>query len=106
MAILLFLFVRWRLRAKIDARSLQQMKWRLIGPFRGGRVEAVAGIAADPKTYYFGAVAGGVWKTTDAGNTWKPVFDHESTQSIGAIGIAPSDPNIIYVGQWGALPSK
>ena len=97
--ILLFsLFCNGAFAQKIDTSSLQQMKWRLVGPFRGGRVEAVAGIAGDPKTYYFGAVAGGVWKTTDAGSTWKPIFDHESTQSIGAIGIAPSDPNIIYVG--------
>jgi photosystem II stability/assembly factor-like uncharacterized protein len=99
MPILLFAFVcNGTFAQKIDSSSLQQMKWRLVGPFRGGRVEAVAGTAADPKTYYFGAVAGGVWKTTDAGSTWKPMFDHESTQSIGAIGIAPSDPNIIYVG--------
>ncbi|MGH9534696.1 MAG: VPS10 domain-containing protein [Terriglobales bacterium] len=74
------------------------MKWRLIGPFRGGRVEAVTGVPGQADTYYFGAVAGGVWKTTDAGATWRPLFDHEPTQAIGAIAVAPSDPNVIYVG--------
>lgn len=74
------------------------MKWRLIGPFSGGRTEAVTGVPGEPDTFYFGAVAGGVWKTTDAGNTWIPVFDHEPTQAIGAIAVAPSDPNVVYVG--------
>jgi photosystem II stability/assembly factor-like uncharacterized protein len=78
--------------------SLQGMEWRLVGPFRGGRVEAVAGIPGNPYVYYFGAVAGGLWKTVDGGVNWTPIFDKESNPSIGAIAIAPSDPNVIYVG--------
>jgi photosystem II stability/assembly factor-like uncharacterized protein len=78
--------------------SLQGMEWRLVGPFRGGRVEAVAGIPGNPYVYYFGAVAGGLWKTVDGGVDWMPIFDKESNPSIGAIAIAPSDPNVIYVG--------
>jgi photosystem II stability/assembly factor-like uncharacterized protein len=78
--------------------SLAGMKWRLIGPFRGGRAEAVAGVAGNPNVFYFGAVAGGVWKTTDAGLTWLPLFEHESVASIGAIAVDPRDPNVIYVG--------
>ena len=82
----------------VDKAQFNGLKWRLVGPFRGGRVEAVAGLPDDPNVYYFGAVAGGLWKTTDGGTTWKPIFDHESNLSIGAIGIAPSDHNVIYVG--------
>ncbi len=82
----------------ISKDSLAGMKWRLVGPFRGGRVEAVAGIPRNPYVYYFGAAAGGVWKTTNGGLAWAPIFDHESNPSIGAIAIAPSDPNVIYVG--------
>jgi photosystem II stability/assembly factor-like uncharacterized protein len=78
--------------------SLEGMQWRLVGPFRGGRVEAVAGIPGNPYVYYFGAVAGGLWKTVDGGVNWTPIFDKESNPSIGAIAIAPSDPNVIYVG--------
>lgn len=78
--------------------SLNGMKWRLIGPFRGGRAEAVAGVAGNPNVFYFGAVAGGVWKTTDAGLSWMPLFDHEPVSSIGAIAVDPNDPNVIYVG--------
>jgi photosystem II stability/assembly factor-like uncharacterized protein len=78
--------------------SLHGMEWRLVGPFRGGRVEAVAGIPGNPNVYYFGAVAGGLWKTVDGGVNWTPIFDKESNPSIGAIAIAPSDPNVIYVG--------
>jgi len=74
------------------------LKWRLIGPFRGGRAVAAAGVAGDPNTFYFGAVDGGVWKTTNAGVTWTPIFDHQPVASIGAIAVAPSDPKIIYVG--------
>ncbi len=78
--------------------SLKGMKWRLVGPFRGGRVLAVTGVASQPNVYYFGAVAGGVWKTTNGGLSWTPVFDKESIASIGGIAVAPSDPNVIYVG--------
>ncbi len=74
------------------------LKWRLIGPFRGGRAVAVAGVPGDSTTFYFGAVNGGVWKTTDAGTVWTPVFDKQPIGSIGAIAVAPSDPKIIYAG--------
>jgi photosystem II stability/assembly factor-like uncharacterized protein len=82
----------------LNEDSLKGMKWRLVGPFRGGRALAVAGIRGDSNTYYFGSAAGGVWKTTDGGNQWLPIFDHEPISSIGAIAVAPSDPNVIYVG--------
>jgi len=81
-----------------DQKLFGGMHWRNIGPFRGGRVLAVTGIAGDPNTYFFGAVAGGVWKSVDGGVTWKPLFDHQSTSSIGAIAVADSDHNVIYVG--------
>ena len=74
------------------------LKWRLIGPFRGGRVVAVAGVPGDSTTFYFGAVDGGVWKTTDAGIVWTPIFDEQLVASIGALALAPSDPRTIYVG--------
>ncbi len=77
---------------------LSELTWRNIGPFRGGRTKAAAGIPAQPNVFYIGAVNGGVWKTTDAGRTWTPIFDDQPTGSIGAIAVAPSDPNIIYVG--------
>src|SRR5205085_5758719 len=74
------------------------MKWRVVGPFRGGRVLAVAGIPGDPSTYYFGGVGGGVFKSTNGGISWTPTFDHEAVASIGAIAVADSDHNIIYAG--------
>lgn len=74
------------------------MRWRQVGPFRGGRVSAVAGLANDPAVYYFGSAGGGVWKTTDGGWVWKPIFDAAHVASIGAIAVAPSDPAVVYVG--------
>ena len=82
----------------LDENTLKGMKYRLIGPFRGGRVLAVAGVPGDPKTYYFGAVTGGVWKTTNGGVSWVPIFDKQPISSIGAIAVAEADPNIIYAG--------
>ncbi|MGA9965654.1 MAG: glycoside hydrolase [Terriglobales bacterium] len=75
----------------------QEMLWRMIGPFRGGRTRAVAGVPNQPNLFYIGAVNGGVWKSDDYGRTWTPIFDQEPSQSIGAIAVAPSDHNIIYV---------
>jgi photosystem II stability/assembly factor-like uncharacterized protein len=75
-----------------------EMRWRLIGPFRGGRTVGLAGIPTQPNVFYIGVNDGGVWKTTDYGQTWQPIFDGQPTGSIGTIAIAPSDPNIIYVG--------
>jgi photosystem II stability/assembly factor-like uncharacterized protein len=82
-----------------DSQSLfAEMQWRMIGPFRGGRVLPALGVPGKPNEYLFGAVGGGVWKTENAGRTWHPIFDAEPTASIGAIAIAPSDPQTIYVG--------
>ena len=87
------------LRAQqMDAKLFNGMRYRMIGPFRGGRSVAVTGVPGQPDTFYFGAVGGGVWKTTDAGRVWEPVFDAEKIASIGAIAVAPSDTNVIYVG--------
>ncbi|HEY7980896.1 MAG TPA: hypothetical protein VID19_05380 [Candidatus Eremiobacteraceae bacterium] len=82
----------------VDPSLFADLHWRLIGPFRGGRALAVTGVPGNPTQFYFGAVAGGVWSTNDAGRTWKPIFDNQSIASIGAIALAPSDPRIIYVG--------
>ncbi|MDE3114315.1 MAG: hypothetical protein KGL26_01830 [Pseudomonadota bacterium] len=84
--------------AAVNPELYQALHWRLIGPFRGGRVLTVSGIPGDARDFYFGAVDGGVWKTDDAGRTWKPIFDAQKAGSIGALALAPSDPKIIYVG--------
>src|SRR5713226_5527311 len=83
---------------EISSSLYSEMKWRMIGPFRAGKVNAVAGVPGNPGVYYFGADGGGVWKTTDGGTVWKPIFDKEATAPIGAMALAPSNPNIIYVG--------
>jgi len=88
----------------LDPKTLAGMKWRQIGPFRGGRVVAVSGVPGDPATWYFGGVAGGVWKSTDAGSSWQPMFDEQKISSIGAIAVADADHNVIYVGTGEACP--
>ena len=74
------------------------MQWRQIGPFRAGRVTDVSGVAGHPAIYYMGTAGGGAWKTTDGGMVWKPIFDSAHVASIGAIAVAPSNPNIVYIG--------
>ncbi|MFY9909097.1 MAG: glycoside hydrolase [Candidatus Sulfotelmatobacter sp.] len=83
---------------QIPEKTYQDLHWRMIGPFRGGRTRAASGAAKEPNVFYVGQVNGGVWKSDDYGRTWNPIFDHEPTQSIGAIAVAPSDPSIVYVG--------
>ncbi|MEO6759136.1 MAG: glycoside hydrolase, partial [Saprospiraceae bacterium] len=73
------------------------LQWRCIGPHRGGRTVGACGIADQPNVFYIGVNNGGVWKTTDAGRSWNPIFDHQSTGSIGDVAVAPSNPNVVYV---------
>ena len=83
------------------------LSWRQIGPFRGGRVAAVTGVPSSPETYYLGAALGGVWKTTDGGNRWTPIFDHASPLgSIGAVAVSASSPDVIYVGTGESAPRE
>jgi hypothetical protein len=82
----------------IPSELYSGLQWRLIGPFRGGRVVAVAGVPGNSTIFYFGSVGGGVWQTTDAGVVWKPIFDGQAIASIGALAVAPSDPKVIYAG--------
>src|SRR5476651_1781283 len=81
-----------------DPQLYSGLQWRMIGPFRGGRTVGAAGIADQPNVFYIGVNNGGVWKTDDYGRTWNAIFDDQPTGSIGAVALAPSDPNTIYVG--------
>lgn len=87
------------LRAQtVDPGLFEGLQWRMVGPHRGGRTKTVTGVPQQPGVFYTGYVNGGVWKTTDYGRTWTPIFDDQPTGSIGALAVAPSDPDIIYVG--------
>jgi len=81
-----------------DPGLFSDMRWRLLGPFRGGWSLCAEGIPEQPNTFYFGAAVGGIWRTDDAGETWAPLFQHETAAAIGTLAIAPSDPKIVYVG--------
>ena len=94
-----FLFSSFTVNAQqFDSSLYSGMRWRLVGPFRGGRSVAVAGVPSLPNLFYFGAVGGGVWKTENAGETWVPIFDSQPIASIGAIAVSASNPDVIYVG--------
>src|SRR5579871_4641404 len=86
------------LSAQPDLNTFKELKYRNIGPFRGGRVVAVAGVTSQPSVYYFGGTGGGVWRTTDGGVNWTPVSDGQfKTGSVGAIAVSESEPNTVYV---------
>ncbi|MBV9879231.1 MAG: hypothetical protein JO180_01995 [Gemmatirosa sp.] len=84
--------------AQVDTSLLAPLRWRMIGPFRGGRTKAAVGVPGQPGTFLIGVVNGGVWRTTDYGRVWTPIFDDQPTGSVGAIAVAPSAPNVVYVG--------
>ncbi len=94
----------WGMKSRVEAQGAMSaslysgLRWRMLGPFRGGRTDAVSGVRDRPNEFYFGAVNGGVWKTIDAGRIWFPVFDSQPVASIGALAVASSEPNTVYVG--------
>src|SRR6202049_3681352 len=83
---------------KLDPSLYSSLEWRMIGPFRGGRTIGVTGVRGQPNVFYIGVNNGGVWKTTDYGRVWTPIFDDQPTGSVGDVAVAPSNPNVIYVG--------
>jgi photosystem II stability/assembly factor-like uncharacterized protein len=94
----LFLSTVFSFAQSIDAKYFNAMQWRCIGPHRGGRTVGAVGVPSQPNVFYMGVNNGGVWKTTDFGHTWKPIFDEQPTGSIGDVVVSPSNPNVIYVG--------
>src|SRR5213083_2188920 len=85
-------------RGADEPKDFAGMKYRLVGPFAGGRVSRACGVPGDPLTYYAATASGGVWKSADGGLTWKSIFDDQPTSSIGSIAVAPTDPSVVYVG--------
>src|SRR5947209_4181566 len=83
---------------QLDSEEEGQFRFRFVGPKAGNRVSAIAGIPGDASTYYAGAASGGVWKSTDGGNVWKPIFDKQPAAAIGSIAVAPSDPSSVWAG--------
>src|SRR6516162_9146263 len=83
---------------QVNPAYFAEMRWRSIGPARSGYISAPAGVPGDSTTYYVGLPEGGVWKTTNGGTTWKPIFDDVRVASVGAVSVAPSDPKVVYVG--------
>src|SRR4030095_11850269 len=99
-------FLAWPgLHAQGPLPDFRELQWRNIGPHRASRTKALDGVPGQPHTFYIGVVNGGVWKTTDAGRSWIPVFDQQPTGSIGALAVAPSDPTVIYLGT-GEAPQR
>jgi len=98
LSLLLTAFPAFSLRAQqYDSKLYSEMRWRCIGPFRGGRTVAITGVPQQPNVFYMAAVNGGVWKTTDFGNTWFPIFDDQSSGSIGALAVAPPIPTFFML---------
>jgi photosystem II stability/assembly factor-like uncharacterized protein len=95
---LLIFFSGFAFAQQLDPNLYNGLRWRMIGPHRGGRTIAVSGVEGQPNVYYFGGVGGGVWKTANGGITWEPIFDGQPISSIGALAVAPSNPSVIYVG--------
>src|ERR1044071_2108009 len=83
--------------AQAEEKEFAAAKYRLVGPFAGGRVSRACGVPGDPLTYFAATASGGVWKSSDGGLTWKPIFDDQPTSSIGSIAVSASDPNVVYV---------
>src|SRR6476659_2598609 len=96
--IILFTMLLPVLAQQYDGNLYSGLRWRMLGPFRGGRVNGVTGVPGQPNTFYFGSVGGGLWRSDNSGRTWRPVFDDQPIASIGAVAVAPSAPNTVYVG--------
>ncbi|HSB75277.1 MAG TPA: hypothetical protein VLC12_06485, partial [Terriglobales bacterium] len=98
-AVTAFVFiVAGSLMAQVEPSAYSSLRWRLVGPFRAGRVTSVSGVPGDPAVYYMATPNGGIWKTTDGGRVWRPIFDAQQVASVGAVAVSPSRPDIIYAG--------